>query len=322
MTISEFENTLNNWGRDRIPFLFLIDFEMVKPIAFRLDEIPDDIRYDINGIHNGEPATSATAVNTDMQKHPIHFQSYKVKFDEVMMHLERGDSYLTNLTVKTEIRLQATLGQLFGVSNAKYKLLFQDQFLVFSPEIFVKISEDKIFSFPMKGTISRSVPNAETTILNDKKELAEHVTIVDLIRNDLSMVANDVQVTRFRYLDEIKTSQNHLFQVSSEITGTLSQPFDKLGSLLLQLLPAGSVSGAPKPKTIEIIQHAEQEARGYYTGVMGIFDGKMLDSGVMIRYIEKVNGKYFYRSGGGITTQSDCQSEYHEAIAKIYVPFT
>jgi para-aminobenzoate synthetase component 1 len=136
------------------------------------------------------------------------------------------------------------------------------------------------------------------------------------------MVANDVQVTRFRYLDEIKTSQNHLFQVSSEITGTLSQPFDKLGSLLLQLLPAGSVSGAPKPKTIEIIQHAEQEARGYYTGVMGIFDGKMLDSGVMIRYIEKVNGKYFYRSGGGITTQSDCQSEYHEAIAKIYVPFT
>jgi len=86
------------------------------------------------------------------------------------------------------------------------------------------------------------------------------------------------------------------------------------------LLPAGSVSGAPKAKTLEIIKSVEQRNRGYYTGVFEIFDGNSLDSGVMIRYIEKEHERYFYHSGGGITTQSDVSSEYQEAIDKVYVP--
>ncbi len=85
-------------------------------------------------------------------------------------------------------------------------------------------------------------------------------------------------------------------------------------------MPAGSVSGAPKPKTLEIIKAVEEEVRGYYTGVFGYFNGKDLDSGVMIRFIENREGKYFYRSGGGITTQSDVESEYQETIDKVYVP--
>src|SRR5688572_30435549 len=100
MTISEFEQTLNNWGRERSPFLFLIDFEMEKPLAFRLNEIsPDKIRYNINGVSN----TNGVAVNGNpsIKKHPISYQEYKNKFDSVMQRLERGDSYLTNLTVKT-----------------------------------------------------------------------------------------------------------------------------------------------------------------------------------------------------------------------------
>ena len=81
-----------------------------------------------------------------------------------------------------------------------------------------------------------------------------------------------------------------------------------------------SVSGAPKQKTNEIIRQAEGAKRGFYTGVFGYFDGENLDSGVMIRYIEHVHGKYFYRSGGGITTQSDAMAEYQEALDKVYVP--
>jgi para-aminobenzoate synthetase component 1 len=88
------------------------------------------------------------------------------------------------------------------------------------------------------------------------------------------------------------------------------------------LLPAGSVSGAPKPKTLEIIKEIEEENRGYYTGVFGYYNGSELDSGVMIRFIENRAGKYFYRSGGGITTQSIVESEYQEAIDKVYVPVT
>jgi para-aminobenzoate synthetase component 1 len=192
---------------------------------------------------------------------------------------------------------------------------------VFSPETFIQIKEGKIFAYPMKGTIDAEVENAATILLNDEKERAEHVTIVDLIRNDLSQVASQVQVTRFRYLDHIKTNSGSLLQASSEISGIL--PVDyycHLGDIMVSLLPAGSICGAPKPKTIEIIQQAEEEERGYYTGVIGYFDGTNLDSGVMIRFIENVDGQYYYRSGGGITTQSKMEAEYQETIHKIYVP--
>jgi len=89
---------------------------------------------------------------------------------------------------------------------------------------------------------------------------------------------------------------------------------------LMNLLPAGSVTGAPKAKTVQIIREAEEEQRGYYSGVFGYFDGDQLDSAVMIRFIEKTGNKFFYRSGGGITTQSKAEIEYQEAIDKIYVP--
>jgi para-aminobenzoate synthetase component I len=162
---------------------------------------------------------------------------------------------------------------------------------------------------------------AKEKILADKKELAEHVTIVDLIRNDLSQVASQVDVTRFRYVEEVRTGSKNLLQVSSEICGQLDAGYQNhLGDILLKLLPAGSVSGAPKPKTLEIIKDVEGEDRGFYTGVFGYFDGEKLDSGVMIRFIERRAGKYFYRSGGGITTQSVAESEYQEAIDKVYVP--
>jgi len=93
-----------------------------------------------------------------------------------------------------------------------------------------------------------------------------------------------------------------------------------LGEIILKLLPAGSISGAPKKKTVEIIKDIETEKRGYYTGIFGHFDGKNLDSCVMIRFIEKNNDRLYYRSGGGITIYSDPEKEYKELMDKIYVP--
>jgi len=173
----------------------------------------------------------------------------------------------------------------------------------------------------MKGTIDASIPDAEKVIMEDQKETAEHYTIVDLIRNDLSMVSKHVRVERFRYIDVIETNEKRLLQVSSEICGNLDDDYKShLGDILFELLPAGSISGAPKKKTVGIISTVEGSERGYYTGVFGIFDGYNLDSGVMIRFIEYKNGKYYYRSGGGITAFSDPVSEYKEMIDKIYVP--
>lgn len=109
--------------------------------------------------------------------------------------------------------------------------------------------------------------------------------------------------------------------MSSEISGKLKPEFqNKIGSIMKTLLPAGSILGAPKPKTLEIILEAENYERGFYTGVCGRFDGKNLDSCVMIRFIQKENGKLYFKSGGGITHLSILADEYQEMKNKIYVP--
>lgn len=95
---------------------------------------------------------------------------------------------------------------------------------------------------------------------------------------------------------------------------------NKPGDIFQKVLPAGSICGAPKKKTVEIIAETETHQRGFYTGVWGIFDGKKIDSCVIIRYLENNNGEFIYKSGGGITAKSDAAAEYQEMIDKIYVP--
>jgi para-aminobenzoate synthetase component 1 len=321
VTIESFAQQVNVWGAERTPFLFIVDFEMKRPWAFRLEDVdPEHILYTCNRFGNGQDAIRSK-IPVTLHKHPVSVTDYTRRFDKVYNHLLYGDSFLTNLTVKTPIEVNCSLKDLFYLSEARYKLWFKDEFLVFSPEPFVRISDNKIFSFPMKGTIDARIPHAASLILSDKKEAAEHITIVDLIRNDLSLVATQVRVSRFRYIEEIRTNQKNLLQVSSEVCGKLADDFhSRLGQILVALLPAGSVSGAPKPKTLEVIREAEGEDRGYYTGVFGYYDGKKLDSAVMIRYMEKLNNQFFYRSGGGITAQSNVLEEYKEVIDKIYVP--
>jgi para-aminobenzoate synthetase component 1 len=321
MSISDFSREMNRLGRERVPFLFLADFELEKPLLYSLDKVDaNKILFDVNGVRN-QNEHFATGESAILEKHPEPWTSYKKKFDNVFRRLEYGDSFLTNLTIKTEIIINRSLREIFFESNAKYKLLFGEEFLVFSPETFIQIKDGRIYSFPMKGTIDAAIPDAENKILSDLKETSEHVTIVDLIRNDISQIASDVKVLRFRYVDKIRTSTKTLLQISSEIVGKLDDGYHgELGNILVRLLPAGSVSGAPKPKTLDIIRQTELDKRGYYTGVFGIFDGQSLDSGVMIRFIERQGSKYFYRSGGGITTQSKDKLEYQEAIDKVYVP--
>jgi para-aminobenzoate synthetase component 1 len=96
--------------------------------------------------------------------------------------------------------------------------------------------------------------------------------------------------------------------------------YERLGSIFYSLLPAGSVTGAPKKKTVELIHDIEPEERGYYTGVFGFFDGLKLNSAVMIRMIEQRGDGLYYRSGGGITYRSIASQEYQEMIDKVYLP--
>jgi para-aminobenzoate synthetase component 1 len=320
MDIEAFTNQLNLWGRTRRPFVFVVDFEMEMPKAWPVAEVDGSlVFYDFNGVTN-KPERASSGV-ARIHPSPIPYSDYKQRFDVVMKGLLRGDSFLTNLTISTPIQVDTSLEDLFYLSDARYKFLMKDEFLVFSPETFVHIKEGTIRAFPMKGTMPAGTPGARAAILANAKEKAEHITIVDLIRNDISMVADNVQVDRFRYLDEIRTNRNTLLQVSSEISGRILPEYrDRIGSLLVSLLPAGSVSGAPKSQTVRMIKAAEQQRRGYYTGVCGHFDGETLDCGVMIRFIEKKGPDFFFRSGGGITTQSSPEEEYQETLDKIYVP--
>jgi len=303
------------------PFFFLINFLMDDVRIFTQNEIENKaLLIDFPNITNIN-SQHAIIPNFKWKSFPETLETYKKGFDWVKENLQKGNSYLTNYTTKTEIETNLSLEDIFKFSKAKYKVLVPDEFVFFSPETFVEIVDNKIFTHPMKGTIDAEIDDAENILKNDPKEKAEHYTVVDLLRNDLSMVADNVMVKEFQRIDYIKTKQKNLLAMSSEIKGEIKPEFkNKIGAILQKLLPAGSILGAPKPKTLQIILEAEQFDRGFYTGIAGYFDGKNLDSCVMIRFIEKENGKFFFKSGGGITHQSDLTSEYEEMKNKIYVP--
>ena len=309
---------------------------------------------------------------TTWQIEPPLYEDYERSFNIVKSNIMAGNSYLTNLTCRVPVSCNLSLEEIFHRAKGKYKLLLRRKrtqaedkahlkeenieenltpFVCFSPETFVRIKGGRIYSYPMKGTLDASLPNAEKQLMEDRKEAAEHATIVDLIRNDLSRVAEDVRVDKYRYIDVLHTNKGNILQTSSEISGRLPEDYPHhLGEILDAQLPAGSITGAPKDITMQIIQEAEGYDRGFYTGIMGIYDQGELNSAVMIRFIEeetspvdfetdgeknfkakegkasegkepKASRELYFKAGGGITSKSDCQREYEEVIQKIYLPF-
>ena len=305
----------------KVPFFFMIDFLVDEIEIFKQNEIErNGLLIDFQSFSNTEKQ-EALDRKTEWKSFPESLESFHKGFDHVQQNIRLGNSYLTNYTRKTKIETNLTLEEIFFHSQAKYKVLYKDFFVFFSPETFVKIISDKILTYPMKGTIDASLENAAEVLKNDKKEKAEHYTVVDLLRNDLSIVADNVTVDKFQYIDFLKTHQKNLFAMSSEISGNVKAEYKgKVGSIMQKLLPAGSILGAPKPKTLEIILEAEGFDRGFYTGVCGWFDGENLDSCVMIRFIEKEGDQLYFKSGGGITHMSKLEDEYEEMKNKIYVP--
>ena len=307
---------LNSLGKKREPFLFISDFEAKKLIVISLDElINHDIEFSINETY------SAKLHDNCLEKKPLSFESYKKKFDYVKERIKSGETYLLNLTQPTKIKTKLTLKEMFLSTTAHYKLRYKDEFICFSPEKFIQINNNKINTFPMKGTINASTPNAKKKILADSKEMAEHIMVVDLLRNDLSIVSENVKVEAFRYITKIDAGNKELLQVSSHISGDLDELWhEKIGDILKKLLPAGSITGAPKKSTLSIIKEVEDYERGFYSGVFGVYDGTSLDSGVMIRFIQNTSKGLIYKSGGGITLESEVNLEYNELLDKVYLP--
>jgi para-aminobenzoate synthetase component 1 len=318
---TDWVSRMNALGKNRIPFLFILDFELNFPFLLPLSETgPPHLRFSMRE-KNSALSVSPAFNKMEVRKNPVSFETYTSGFDRVMKAIQAGDTYLLNLCYTTPISGIHNLEEVYDLAVAPFKLLWPGKFVVFSPEQFVSMGDGVIRTFPMKGTIDASIPEAEAILLQDLKEQEEHATVVDLLRNDLSIVASHVTVDRYRFISEIKTRGKTLLQTSSEISGKLADDYqDHLGEIFRALLPAGSVTGAPKKRTVELIRDIEPEPRGYYTGVFGVFDGKEVESAVMIRMIEQREDGFYYRSGGGITYQSDVLQEYREMIDKVYIP--
>ncbi len=314
---------LNKFGFEKEPFLFVLSYDLSKFYIEKLSNLPSTIKFELNF---KEHQKTKTVQENKLEKIPLSFKEYKKKFDILQNEIKEGNSYLLNLTAKTKIKTALSLEDIYKNTQARFKLRFQNQnenFVCFSPERFVEIKKNKISTYPMKGTIDSSIINAQARILGDIKEMAEHTMVVDLLRNDLGIVGSKVRVDKFRYVEKINAGNKKLFQVSSKISANLQNNWhENIGDILTSLLPAGSITGTPKKKTIEILNKVEEYDRGFYTGIFGFFDGENLDSSVMIRFIEiDKKGELFYKSGGGITCDSNVELEYQELLDKIYLPF-
>jgi para-aminobenzoate synthetase component 1 len=134
-------------------------------------------------------------------------------------------------------------------------------------------------------------------------------------------VADRVWVRRYRYVERLHTNCGDILQTSSEIVGQLPSGYrSRLGDILMAQLPAGSIMGAPKRATVGIIRRAENYDRGFYTGVAGICRSGVVDSCVLIRFVDTEGGQLYFKAGGGITAMSDWRKEYREIMEKTYVP--
>ena len=188
-----------------------------------------------------------------------------------------------------------------------------------SPETLVKLEDGVLHTFPLAGTRPRGKTEAEdkaleAELLADEKELAEHNMLVDLGRNDLGKISRfgTVEVEKYHCIERY----SHVMHIGSTVRGEIREPFDALDAVSA-VLPAGTLSGAPKIRACQLIGELENNKRGIYGGAIGYIDftGNM-DTCIAIRIAYKKNGKVFVRSGAGIVADSVPEKEYEECINK------
>ena len=195
---------LNEFGGSGEPFLFVVDYKGDKAYIKKLAEIDHcECLYDF-GSHTNDFGRCATQLPAEIEWEvgAPKYDEYERSFNIVKNNMLAGNSYLANLTCQVAVHCNLSLEDIFRHSKGKYKLLLNNpsddigHFVCFSPETFVNIRGGRIYSFPMKGTIDATLPDAKQVLMDDRKEAAEHATIVDLIRNDLNTVATDVKVEK------------------------------------------------------------------------------------------------------------------------------
>lgn len=276
--------------------------------------------------------TTAPTENSDAAplsfKMDTDYQNYAEKIAQIKAEIAAGNTYQINYTVRlqsdvpSDFSAQATFESLQQVGKANYTALLEtDEFQIISasPELFFKWKENILTTRPMKGTIRRGSTEqadleAHDWLKNDPKNRAENVMIVDLLRNDLGMIAvpGSVKVPKLMTLEPYPT----VWQMTSTVTAE-TPPDTSLTAVFEALFPCGSITGAPKARTMEIISELEDSPRGVYCGAIGFLEpnGNAIFN-VPIRTISIADNKATYGVGGGIVWDSDAESEFSEIHAK------
>lgn len=257
----------------------------------------------------------------------LSFNDYSEAVSKIKEEISNGNTYEVNYTYDFEVQYQGNDIELFEYLLQKQKTPYNfyikneyDTILSFSPELFFTLKNNHIVTKPMKGTIKRGLTQQEDKKLieflqNDIKNRAENVMIVDLLRNDLGRIAKtgSVKVTK---LFEIETHKT-LHQMTSQIEADLKDN-TTLFEIFKSIFPCGSITGAPKISTMNIIEEVEQGERDIYCGAIGMISDEETTFSVPIRILQKKSEEehFRYRVGGAIVWDSQIQDEWEETLVK------
>jgi anthranilate synthase component 1 len=241
-------------------------------------------------------------------------------------YIKEGDIFQVVLSNRLEAEFEGSLLDVYRVMRttnpSPYMFFFSSDDIEIagaSPETLVKLENGTISTFPLAGTRPRGKNEEEDRqferdLLSDKKELAEHNMLVDLGRNDVGKISKFGSVEVEKYLSVERFS--HVMHIGSTVVGKIRDDKSAIDAVDA-ILPAGTLSGAPKIRACEIINELENNKRGIYGGAVGYIDfAGNLDTCIAIRIAFKKNGKVFIRSGAGIVADSVAESEHQECLNK------
>ncbi len=252
-------------------------------------------------------------------------ESYCRKVEKVKHYIKEGDIFQLVLSNPMEAEFEGSLLNTYRVlrttNPSPYMFYFSGDLEIAgaSPETLVKVSDREICTFPLAGTRPRGETTEEDLrlekeLLADEKERAEHNMLVDLGRNDIGKLSDFGTVEVKKYMSIERYS--HVMHIGSEVTGRLSDKYEAIDAVD-SVLPAGTLSGAPKIRACELIDELEGEKRGVYGGAIGYVDFTgNLDTCIAIRFAMKKDGHVIVRSGAGIVADSVPENEYQECINK------
>lgn len=277
-------------------------------------------------IKNGEPALDRP-LKIKSEMHTLFTEEEYCKMvEKAKNHIYEGDIFQVVLSNRMDARIEGSLLDTYRVlrttNPSPYMFYFSSDDVEIagaSPETLVKLDNRKLSTFPLAGTRPRGRTEEEDRqleeeLLQDEKELAEHNMLVDLGRNDIGKISKIGTVKVEDYMKVEKYS--HVMHIGSTVTGEIAENMDALDAVDA-ILPAGTLSGAPKLRACEIINELEDNKRGIYGGAIGYIDFTgNLDTCIAIRLAFSKNGKIFVRSGAGIVADSVSQNEFQECINK------